>query len=244
LSGRQLFFQTLENALYENWTSLFPLQFKALENPPFILCIPMSGNFSDFPFTEPAGLRERRRFSCAVRLGGDVKHGGDQNMKRKLFVFAVLFAVAALRTQAVGFLDRSDRQIVATCLVLEAGGEGPEGMQAVLNVILNRAGGNLYRMVPETLRYGAFSCMASVWRTEKPDFTLLFDRATEQRKAYEQAMQLIDLMEEGFLADNTCGATHYHADTIRPYWADSLRYLTTIGRHIFYVERGHEVASL
>jgi N-acetylmuramoyl-L-alanine amidase len=165
-------------------------------------------------------------------------------MKRKLFVFAVLFVSVAFRTQAVGFLDRSDREIVATCLVLEAGGEGPEGMQAVLNVILNRSQGNLYRMVPETLKYGAFSCMAAVWRTEQPDFTPLFARAIEQHTAYEQAMELIALMEAGFLADNTGGATHYHAESIRPYWADSLRYLTTIGRHIFYVERGREVASL
>lgn len=165
-------------------------------------------------------------------------------MKRKFFVFAVLFSVAAFHAHAEGFLDQSDRDIVATCLVLEAGGEGSEGMQAVLNVILNRAHGNLYRMVPETLKYGAFSCMAPVWRTKQPDFTELFARATEQSNAYEQAMQLIDLMVSGFLADNTHGATHYHAEYIRPYWADSLRYLITIGRHIFYVEPGRQVASI
>lgn len=165
-------------------------------------------------------------------------------MKRKLFVLAVLFCVAAFRTQAAGFLDGSDRKIVATCLVLEAGGEGPEGMQAVLNVILNRANGNLYRMVPETLKYGAFSCMASVWRVEQPDFAPLFEQAMSQTGAYEQAQTLIDLMESGFLADNTNGATHYHADYIRPYWADSLRYLITIGHHIFYVEPGRQVASI
>ncbi|MDD3276456.1 MAG: cell wall hydrolase [Kiritimatiellales bacterium] len=163
-------------------------------------------------------------------------------MKRKIFIFAMLFSVAALRVQADGFLDSSDREIVATCLVLEAGGEGPEGMQAVLNVILNRAHGNLYRMVPETLKHGAFSCMASAWRTD--DCSSLINRATSQSGAYDQAMQLITLMEEGFLADNTHGATHYHADYIHPYWADSLRFLTQIGHHIFYVERGREVASL
>jgi len=165
-------------------------------------------------------------------------------MKRIFYTFAVLFSVAAFRAQADGFLDGQDRQIVASCLVLEAGGEGPEGMQAVLNVILNRAGGSLYRLVPETLKYGAFSCMSSIWNTSSPDYSPLINRATGQSKAYEQATQLIDLMEEGFLADNTRGATHYHASYIHPYWADSLRYLTTIGNHIFYVERGREVAAI
>jgi spore germination cell wall hydrolase CwlJ-like protein len=166
-------------------------------------------------------------------------------MKRKIVLFAVLSAVAAFHVQAAtGFLDRSDRTIVATCLVLEAGGEGPEGMQAVLNVILNRANGNICRMVPETLKYGAFSCMASVWRTDEPDFPPLFERAMSQTAAYEQAQHLIDLMETGFLPDNTHGATHYHADYVHPYWADSLNYLTTIGRHIFYVEPARQVASI
>lgn len=165
-------------------------------------------------------------------------------MKRKILFFTVLLSLAAVRAQADGFLDSYDRQIIASCMVLEAGGEGSEGMQAVLNVILNRADGCLYRMVPQTVKPGAFSCMASIWRTSAPDYDPLIGRAKDQAGAYDQAMQLIALMEQGFLADNTHGATHYHADYIRPYWADSLRYLTTIGHHIFYVERGREVASL
>jgi spore germination cell wall hydrolase CwlJ-like protein len=165
-------------------------------------------------------------------------------MKRNSLLFAALLSLAAIRVQAEGFLDRADREIVATCLVLEAGGEGPEGMQAVLNVILNRADGNLYQMVKETSKYGAFSCMAEIWRTSEADYSPLIDRAMSQHGAYRQAQQLIDLMESGFLADNTCGATHYHADYIHPYWADSLRYLITIGHHIFYVETGRQVASI
>jgi spore germination cell wall hydrolase CwlJ-like protein len=165
-------------------------------------------------------------------------------MKRTFLLFSVLLSVAALRAQADGFLDGYDRQIIATCMVLEAGGEGSEGMQAVLNVIQNRSNGCLYRMVPKIIKPGAFSCMSDIWKKTSPDYSPLIGRAMDQTKAYDQAMQLIALMEEGFLADNTCGATHYHAETIRPYWADSLRYLTTIGRHIFYVERGREVASL
>jgi len=165
-------------------------------------------------------------------------------MKRNYLIFAVLFSIAAFRAQAEGFLGSYDRQIVASCMVLEAGGEGSEGMQAVLNVVLNRANGYLHRMVQETIKTGAFSCMSSVWRSNSPDYSPLIDRAMSQPGAYDEALQLISVMEQGLLKDNTGGATHYHADYIRPYWAGSLRYLTTIGHHIFYVERGRQVASL
>ena len=169
---------------------------------------------------------------------------GGKCMKRNLLLFAILFGVAVFQLRADGFLGSYDRQIVATCLVLEAGGEGTEGMQAVLNVILNRADGSLHRMTSETVKTGAFSCMSSVWKRSEPDFSPLIQRAETQSRAYEQAMNLISLMEEGFLRDNTYGATHYHTMDIHPYWADSLHYLTTIGNHIFYVERGRQVASL
>ena len=165
-------------------------------------------------------------------------------MKRKLIVFAVLFSVAAFCVPAESFLSDYDREIVATCMVLEAGGEGPEGMQAVLNVIFNRAGGYLHRIIPETIRYGAFSCMSSIWRKEAPDYSPLIRRASNQPGAYGQAMQLIALMEDGFLQDNTGGATHYHAASISPYWISGMRYLTTIGNHIFYTERPRQIARL
>ena len=148
------------------------------------------------------------------------------------------------QARADGFLSSYDRQIVATCLVLEAGGEGSEGMQAVLNVILNRADGCLPRVVQETVKNGAFSCMSSVWKRNEPNYSPLIRHAENQSEAYEQAMNLISLMEEGFLRDNTRGATHYHASSIQPYWISDMRYLTTIGNPIFYVERGRQMASL
>jgi N-acetylmuramoyl-L-alanine amidase len=165
-------------------------------------------------------------------------------MNRKLFVLAVLFGIAGLRVQAEGFLSSADREVLATCMVLEAGGEGQDGMQAVLNVILNRADGNLTRMMPETVKYGAFSCMSSIWRVEEPDYSPLIRRAMNQPAVYEEALKLVAIMEQGLLTDNTGGATHYHADYVTPYWAASLRYITTIGSHLFYTERAREVALI
>jgi spore germination cell wall hydrolase CwlJ-like protein len=44
----------------------------------------------------------------------------------------------------------------------------------------------------------------------------------------------------GFSVDPTDGATHYHADYVRPTWAVELRCTCRIGRHLFYRERKPE----
>lgn len=163
-------------------------------------------------------------------------------MKRIIFIFAVLFSVAASYAQADGYLNSYDREIIASCMVLEAASDGTEGMQAVLNVIINRAKGDLNRMVPATVKHGAFSCMASIW-CDIPDYSPLLSRAQSQPESFADAMNLIAIMEQGLLSDITGGATHYHTSSILPYWVSSMRYLTTIGNHCFYVENRHELVS-
>lgn len=165
-------------------------------------------------------------------------------MKRKLFIFTALFVISALRVQANGLLNSQDREIIATCMVLEAGGEGSEGMRAVLNVILHRAKSDWSRMVPVIVKPGAFSCMSSLWNTEEFDYSPLLSQAQSQSEPYAEAMNLIATMEQGLLTDNTAGATHYHADYVTPYWISNMRYLTTIGGHHFYVEIDSQVALL
>lgn len=164
-------------------------------------------------------------------------------MKMRLLILGLAITVTALSAQA-GRLSEYDRQIVASCMVLEAGCDGVEGMQAVLNVILTRADGFLHQLVPQTVKHGAFSCMSSVWNSSAPNYSPLINRAQNQEQAYSQALQLIAIMEQGQLWDNTYGATHYHATSIRPYWVSDMSYITTIGGHHFYTDRAHQVASL
>lgn len=162
----------------------------------------------------------------------------------KVFVISTVILLSAFHSARAGELSNYDRQIVAACMVLEAGCDGAAGMQAVLNVILNRAEGYLHRLVPEVINPGAFSCMASVWNSAAPDYSPLLRRAQEQTVTYGLALRLIRTMERGLLWDNTYGATHYHADRIRPYWVSDMRYITSVGSHLFYVRRGQELAAL
>ena len=163
-------------------------------------------------------------------------------MKMRLFIFVIAATVTALSAQA-GSLSEYDRQIVASCMVLEAACDGAEGMQAVLNVILTRADGYLHQLVGQTVKRGAFSCMSSVWKTSSPNYSPLIRRAQAHGKTYQTALRLIAVMEQGLLWDNTYGATHYHATYIRPYWVSNMSYITTIGGHHFYTNRGHRYAS-
>ncbi len=164
-------------------------------------------------------------------------------MKTRLFIFVLAVTITGFTAQA-GHLSEYDRQIVASCMVLEAACDGAEGMQAVLNVILTRADGYLHQLVPQTVKYGAFSCMSSIWRTSSPDYSPLIRRAQEHGRTYTDALQLIAIMEQGQLWDNTYGATHYHATSIHPYWVSDMSYITTIGGHHFYTDRAHRYASL
>lgn len=160
-----------------------------------------------------------------------------------LMVTAIALLCATHHAQSVG-LSSYNRQIIASCMVLEAGCDGAEGMQAVLNVILNRADGYLHRMVPETVKRGAFSCMSSTWNVSRPNYSPLIRRARNQSEAYSTALSLIGTMEQGLLWDNTYGATHYHAASIRPYWVSDMNYITTVGHHHFYSQHMQNITAL
>ena len=162
-------------------------------------------------------------------------------MKKILFIVLFFTAAGGAPAQA-GRLRDYDRQIIASCMVLEAGCDGSEGMQAVLNVILNRAEGYRHRMVAEVIKRGAFSCMAPVWSTAAPDYSPLIRRAQAQRGAFKTAVKLLSTMDRGLLWDNTYGATHYHASTIRPYWVSDMSYITTVGGHHFYTRSAYRYA--
>ena len=134
-------------------------------------------------------------------------------------------------------LSEYERKIVAATLVLEAGNEGVEGMKAVLNVIHNRSGDKLKKIVPTTVKYGQFSSLNSVTHKRNPDYSPILRKAYRHR-GFNKAIQLVRRLERGKLKDNTFGATHFHSTDIDPpYWTDSTDYLTTIGKHRFYVDR-------
>ena len=131
--------------------------------------------------------------------------------------------------------DTSDRDRALECLTqavyYEAAGEGSDGGRAVAQVVLNRMRhpgypasicGVVYQGSERTTGCQfTFTCDGSLMRAPVAS---LWSRS---RKIAEDALK-------GKVFAKVGHATHYHADYVLPYWADSLDKTVQIGRHIFY----------
>ena len=56
----------------------------------------------------------------------------------------------------------------------------------------------------------------------------------EDSQTWDEVYQLATFIMQYGMYDITEGATHYHNDTVHPYWADHLYHVVTIDNHIFY----------
>lgn len=146
---------------------------------------------------------------------------------------------AAVLAGAPRFLDLVDparmareRRCLEQAVYFEARSEPTAGQAAVAQVVLNRVKSPLY---PNTICGVVFQ---NSHRHLACQFTFTCEgkslRITEPA-AWERARRVAAAVLEGetYLA-SVGGATHYHADYVRPRWASRLRHADTIGRHIFY----------
>ena len=118
-----------------------------------------------------------------------------------------------------------DQTIVATTLILEAGGEYYEGsLEAVYEVIYNRAIKRNQSFSEVCLARKQFSC----WNGKNIQETI--NKASNHPR-WNEAMKLAAFDPK---TNYTKGADHYHADYVNPYWSKSLTKTVVIGRHIFY----------
>lgn len=120
------------------------------------------------------------------------------------------------------------------CLALnvyfEARSDTMTGQYAVAHVVINRVQNDKF---PDDV--------CSVVKQSRNDGTCQFSwycdgKSDRPREPYAWAyaqMIAADVMQ-GDVTDITLGATHYHANYVRPYWADKLKYTVTYGSHLFY----------
>lgn len=158
----------------------------------------------------------------------------EQNMERPFD--------AAPDTPAQKFRLKADdgsRERALECLTqaiyYEAAAEGPDGQRAVAQVVLNRMHhpgfpstvcGVVYQgsELPTGCQF-TFTCDGSLVRTPIP-------------AVWSQARRIAGEALDGRVDAAVGHATHYHADYVVPYWADSLLKQVQIGHHIFYRLRG------
>ena len=117
----------------------------------------------------------------------------------------------------------------------EAASEGAEGGRAVAQIVLNRVRHPGY---PSSVCGVVFE---NSERTTGCQFSFTCDGSLSRVPvAYIWARSRVIANEalSGRVFAAVGHATHYHADYVLPYWADSLDKVAVIGRHIFYRLRG------
>jgi hypothetical protein len=124
-----------------------------------------------------------------------------------------------------------DRELLARILTAEAGNQGPVGMLAAGNVVMNRVSlpgyGNGVRDV--IMKPGQFSPMNSVTGYARGEQGQNIDAIRPDETAYMVADSLLS----GTAGDITGGATHfYNPDISNPSWAEGKDF-TRIGDHVF-----------
>ena len=127
-------------------------------------------------------------------------------------------------------------EAILTCLALnvyyEARSEPMVGQYAVAHVVLNRVANesfpdNACKVVKQGYSKGLGKCQFS-WYCDgksdvpKDDLSWLYARVVAYNVLYD------------YHKDNTDGATHYHANYVRPWWSKHYDKTVTHGSHIFY----------
>jgi spore germination cell wall hydrolase CwlJ-like protein len=141
-------------------------------------------------------------------------------------------------TPAAGFklaADESSRERALECMTqavyYEAASEGQDGQRAVAQVVLNRMRHPAY---PNTV------CGVVYQGSERAtgcQFTFTCDGSLARvpvASLWKQARRVATEALAGKVFGPVGHATHYHADYVLPYWADSLDKSLQVGRHIFY----------
>lgn len=146
-------------------------------------------------------------------------------------------AFGPARDSYEAFYRNLEIDVLARTLWGEARGEGGGGMQAVACVVLNRVkiaqargsywwGNDIIQVCQKPYQFSA-------WNRSDPNFRKL--QSVDERDLYfATALRMARRAVVGALEDLTHGATHYHADTISPYWARGEKPVAAIGHHVFY----------
>lgn len=128
-------------------------------------------------------------------------------------------------------LDAEERECMAQAIYYEARSEPRIGQLAVADVVLNRVRSTAYpNSICEVVFQGSerrtgcqfsFTCDGSM------------DAKLNKRK-WKSSEDLAGAVLAGVRIPVSRNATHYHADYVDPYWADTLAPTAVIGVHKFY----------
>ena len=124
-----------------------------------------------------------------------------------------------------------DQDTLARTAWGEGRGEGLEGMQAVLNVLMNRVGQPGFPSSPSgvALQPNQFSA----WSPSDPNRQQMLQTGMHD-PSFIQAAGLAKKALGGKLPDITGGATHYTGPGAKENWSKTMQLSTAVGKHRFF----------
>lgn len=125
------------------------------------------------------------------------------------------------------FARLSSLECAALNLYHESRSESDMANVMVMAVVLNRVNDSRY---PDTICEVVFQPKQYSWTHDK-----LSDKVYNKEQ-YLRLYKLVEkvMLNKEFVLEMSEGVTHYHTTKIHPFWADSLKYVTTLDKHKFY----------
>ena len=148
----------------------------------------------------------------------------------KIILVVFLFVIAY---EAYG----DDRKCLTENIYFEARGQGQAGWLAVAQVTQNRVDDKRFpNTICEVVKQGLTYASGDPIRN-KCQFSWFCDGKSDKpknTKVYNEISELVNYISDYDIIDITDGATHYHADYVRPSWAKTKTKTIEIEDHIFY----------
>jgi len=166
---------------------------------------------------------------------------------KEIITAGLLFVAApieAITTDKLTYNHGEHIQCLAMNMYHEARDQGTAGKLAVSAVVLNRVNDN--RFPDNVCEVVLQAQMKPSWKTGLPvpirnrcQFSWYCDGKSDEvkdKKTYQEILDFARLIMHNDIqfVDITDGATHYHADYVKPDWAKTKTRTTEIGDHIFY----------
>ena len=155
------------------------------------------------------------------------------------FIVGMLLMMTSMKAEA--YDANGEAFCLAKNIYFEAGNQPLIGKVAVSHVVLNRVDSSLY---PDTICDVVYQSRWRInWKGEEVpvrnmcQFSWFCDGKSDEpvdSKTWIESMLIARRVIEGEWSDVTEGATHYHADSVLPYWASSLNRTVTVDNHLFY----------
>ena len=162
----------------------------------------------------------------------------------KMNIFKYLIAVVLIATPTSplnAYDENGDVFCMAKNIYFEAGNQPVAGKIAVSLVVLNRVEHHAY---PDNVCDVIYQAqMKENWKgnlvpvRHMCQFSWFCDGKSDEpvdSATWMFSLATASSVMAGDYKDFTDGATHYHADSVHPYWADDLNQTVIINNHLFY----------